>query len=170
LIPDAAHLRPVNYIDKSREYYAAQGYPEPYRWAEGVDVPFAPLPKPLSECRVGLITTTGLLGPGETPETDPELRAPKAAYAAPTDPLPGAMYTRDLSWDKEATHTRDVESFLPIRTLQAFVAQGRVGSACSRFYGVPTEYSQRCTAAVDAPEILRLCRQDGVDVALLIPI
>jgi hypothetical protein len=160
----------VSYIDKSREYYVAQGYTEPYRWADNDDVPFAPLTKPLSQCRVGLVTTTGLLGPGETPETDPELRVPKAAYAAPTDPVPGAMYTADLSWDKDATHTRDVESFLPVQALQALVSAGRIGSASGHFYGVPTEYSQRRTREVAAPEILRLCREDRVDVALLIPI
>ena len=160
----------VSYIDKSREYYAAQGYPEPYRWAKSDDAPFVPLSKPLSECRVGLVTTTGLLGLNETPETDPELRAHKVAYGAPTDPVPGAMYTGDLSWDKDATHTRDVESFLPIQALQTLASEGRIGSASSRFYGVPTEYSQRRTREVDAPEVLRLCREDGVDVALLIPI
>ena len=31
----------VSYIDRSREYYAAQGYPMPYRWAENDDAPFA---------------------------------------------------------------------------------------------------------------------------------
>lgn len=162
--------RPVSYIDKSREYYAAQGYPEPYGWADNDDVPFTPLAKPLSRCRVGLFTTTTLLSPGETTETDPDSRPPKAAYAAPTDPAPGAMYTDDLSWDKEATHTRDVESFLPIRTLRALALEGRVGSLADRFYGVPTEYSQRRTSSVDAPEVLRLCREDQVDVAVLVPI
>ena len=56
-------LRPyrsfVSYIDRSREYYAAQGYPKPYAWPHYDDVPFTPLQKPLSECRVGLVTTAG---------------------------------------------------------------------------------------------------------------
>ena len=162
--------RSVSYIDKSREYYAAQGYPEPYRWTDNDDVPFATLPKPLSHCRVGLITTTTPLDPGETTETDPDLRIPKAAYAAPTDPVPGAMYTRDLSWDKEATHTRDVESFLPIQALQGLASEGRIDSLADRFYGVPTDYSRRRTKDVDAPELLRLCREDRIDVAILVPI
>ncbi len=162
--------RSVSYIDKSREYYAVQGYPEPYRWADNDDVPFATLPKSLSHCRVGLITTTTPLDPGETTETDPDLRIPKAVYAAPTDPVPGAMYTRDLSWDKEATHTRDVESFLPIQALQGLASEGRIDSIADRFYGVPTEYSRRRTEDVDAPELLRLCREDRIDVAILVPI
>ena len=49
----------VSYIDRSREYYAAHGYAQPYAWATLHDVPFTPLQKPLSECRVGLVTTAG---------------------------------------------------------------------------------------------------------------
>jgi hypothetical protein len=57
------HHRPnrsfVSYIDRSREYYAAQGYIRSYAWSHYGDVPFTLLRKPLSECRVGLVTTTG---------------------------------------------------------------------------------------------------------------
>jgi hypothetical protein len=35
---------------------------------------------------------------------------------------------------------------------------------------VPTEYSQRATSERDAPEILRRCREDGADAALLVPL
>jgi len=35
---------------------------------------------------------------------------------------------------------------------------------------VPTEYSQRRTTERDAPEILRRCREDGVEAALLAPL
>ncbi len=162
--------RPVDYVDKSRRYYAAQGYRWSYRWAANDEAPFAALPKPLRQCRVGLVTTTTPLDPGETTETDPDLRAPKVAYAAPSNPMPDTMYTADLSWDKAATHTRDVETFLPIRALGSLASTGRIGSASERFYGVPTGYSQRRTREVDAPEVLRLCRQDRIDLAVLIPI
>ena len=49
----------VSYIDRSREYYGAQGYTRPYTWAHYREVPFSPLRKPLSGCRVGLVTTAG---------------------------------------------------------------------------------------------------------------
>jgi len=35
----------VRYIDKTREYYLAQGYETPYRWAHFDEVPFTPLKK-----------------------------------------------------------------------------------------------------------------------------
>ena len=169
-IPNPAYRVPVSYIDKSRDYYAAHGYPDPYRWAHNDDSPFQPPLKPLSDCRVAIVTTTTRLSATETVETDPDTRPPKTTYAAPIDPIPVAMYTLDLSWDKEATHTRDVESFLPLRTMQAFAAEGRIGRLADRFYGVPTEFSQRRTNTLDAPQVLRLCREDNVDVVILVPL
>ena len=83
---------------------------------------------------------------------------------------PERLFTDDLAWDKEATHTRDVESFLPIRSLRALADQGRIGSAAPRFHGVPTDYSQRRTIEQDAPGILARCREDAVDAALLVPL
>jgi hypothetical protein len=158
----------VSYIDKSREFYLAQGFGNPYRWAYNRDVPFTPLKKPLAASRVGVVTTTSLPG-GDHPE-DLADRPPKRAYAAPATPSPEAMFTRDLSWDKEATHTDDVDSFLPLRALRELAAEKRIGGVSPRFYGVPTEYSQRKTNTVDAPDILAFCREDDVDVALLVPL
>jgi hypothetical protein len=155
----------VSYIDKSREYYLASGYNNPYRWAGHRDVPFARLQTPLSECRVGLVTTASVV------DGDPEpFSVPRVVFSAPVEPVPERLYTEHRFWDKEATHTNDVESFAPIRRLQEAAAAGRIGSLSPRFYGVPTEYSQRKTIEVDAPEVLRLMREDGVDVALLVPL
>ena len=86
------------------------------------------------------------------------------------DPAPEQLFTDHLSWDKETTHTNDIGSFLPIAALRAFAESGRVGSLAARFHGVPTDYSQRRNIEVDAPEILRRCREDEVDVALLVPL
>jgi hypothetical protein len=158
------HRTFVSYIDRTREFYAAQGYENPYRWAHFEDVPFAPLPKPLSECRVGLVTTA-------SPVREPGAAlGPKSVWSGPTDEPPKRLFTDDLAWDKEATHTDDVESFLPIRRLRELAERGRIAGLAARFHGVPTDYSQRRTQEQDAPEILRRCREDGVDVALLIPL
>lgn len=153
----------VSYIDKSREYYLAQGYGNPYRWAYHEDSPFCRLAKPLSDCRIGLVTTASL------PEvaTRDAFSVPKVVYSAPTDPPPESLFTQHRSWDKEATHTDDLDSFAPLNRLREAAAAGRIGSLSPRFYGAPTEYSQRKTNEIDGPEILRLCREDRVDAVLL---
>ncbi len=48
----------VRYIEKTREYYLAEGYDKPYRWAHYDTVPFTPLTKPLAECRLTLVSTS----------------------------------------------------------------------------------------------------------------
>jgi hypothetical protein len=45
-----------------------------------------------------------------------------------------------------------------------------VGSLAPRFHVVYSEYSQRKTVEVDAAEILRRCREDGADAALLVAV
>jgi hypothetical protein len=169
---DPAHRRFVSYIDKSREFYATQGYETPYRWARFDDVPFTALAKPLAELRLGVVTTSTLLADGAVaPQSDGDPGDfPGVVHTGPMDPPPGSMYTDNRSWDKDATHTNDTESFLPARRLREYVEQGRLGSLSPRFYSVPTEYSQRGTREADAPEIARLMREDGVDVAMLAPL
>jgi hypothetical protein len=159
------HRSFVSYIDRSREYYAAQGYDKPYAWPHYREVPFTPLARPLAGTRVGLVTT------GEKPNASGavtlEILLQRDAYAEPSDPPPQSLSTDLLFWDKEATHTRDINSFLPVNQLNAAVAAGRVGSASARYYGIPTDYSKSRTLDRHAPQILQWCREDGVDAVLL---
>lgn len=162
------HRSFVSYVDRTREYYAAQGYARPYVWAHHDDAPFAPLTKPLAQCRVAAITTASPWR--DAKPTDGVLRGAKQVWSGRSTPPPERLYTDDLAWDKEATHTRDVASFLPLAQLAACAAAGRIGALAPRFHGVPTDYSQRRTREQDAPEILARCREDAVDVAVLVPL
>ncbi|MGY8961496.1 MAG: hypothetical protein ACKVKG_18610, partial [Alphaproteobacteria bacterium] len=54
------HRSFVSYMDKSREYYNAHGYDRPYGWAHHDETPFQALTKPLSQCRVGVVTTADM--------------------------------------------------------------------------------------------------------------
>ena len=156
------HRRVVSYIDKSRNYYAAHGYEKPYRWASYSSVPFvrwSDLGKDLSDARIGVVTTTFPVG----------AELPKKVYAQASVSIPDAMFTNDLSWDKDATHTDDVGSFLPLAALNALAEDGVIGSVSQRFYGVPTEYSQRRTHE-DAESIISWAQEDGVDAMLLVPL
>jgi D-proline reductase (dithiol) PrdB len=158
---DPAHRIFVSYIDKSREYYSAQGFANPYRWASNNDAPFRPLAKPLSQSRVAIVTTAL-----PTADDQPSDAAP---YAFPAFPPP-KLFTMQRSWDKEATHTDDLDSFAPINRLREAAERGRIGSDAPRLYGIPNEYSQRKTIESDAPALLRLLQEDSVDVALLVPL
>jgi len=162
------HRTFVSYIDRTRDFYAAQGYDEPYRWAHHSEVPFTRPAKPLAESRLTLVTTASAFRPREVKEG--VLRGGKEVWSGETAVTPERLYTDDLAWDKETTHTDDVDSFLPLTHVRAAASNGRIGSVARRFHGVPTDYSQRRTVERDAPEILARCRADGVDIALLVPL
>jgi hypothetical protein len=161
---DPTHRTFVSYIDKSREYYAARGYANPYRWAHFDDVPFAALRRPLSQSGVTLITTAHLIPTGG------EVAGLHEVYSVTSDKLPDGLTTDGLFWDRQATHTDDLDSYFPLQRLQEFARGGRIGRLARRLHGVPTEYSQRSTRERDAPEVLRRCREDGADAALLVPL
>jgi D-proline reductase (dithiol) PrdB len=158
---DPTHRTFVSYIDKSREYYLARGYGNPYRWACFDEVPFTPLKRPLSQSVVTLVTTAHE-GVG-TPSF-------RSTYSIPSEPAPTCLSTDGLFWDRLATHTDDLDSFFPVHRLQECVRTGRIGRLAPRLHGVPTEYSQRKTIDRDAPEGLRRCQEDCVDAALLVPL
>lgn len=155
----------MSYIDKSREYYGAQGFERPYEWAAFDEAPFTS-PTPVSESNVAVLTTAFLHhhdSAFDAPATD------KVVYHHPVDEVPERMFTADLSWDKQATHTDDTETFLPVRALRALADDGVIGALNHRFFGVPTRYSQRRTG-LDAERIAEWCAEDGVDIALLVPL
>ncbi len=157
----------VRYIDKTRAYYEAEGYGKPYEWAHFDEIPFTPFPgvdRPLSECRVGVVTTSDMARRGsEIVPDDPR----RLVYSLPTD-IPGdELYSRKSAYDRYATTLDDVDSYLPLTHLHRFVTEGRIGAVAPRFQMIYSEYSQRKTLSVDAPEILKQMRDDRVDVAVL---
>lgn len=156
---------PVAYMERTRFYYRALGYDNDYKWACHDDVPFTTLKKPLADSRMAIITTAS--PPGGPRDGNRKL---KEVWSGPTTNTPPDLHTEFLAWDKETTHTRDRESYLPILALQVLAETGRVGGLTERFHGVPTTYSQGQTNGQDAPHILRLCREDGADVAILVAI
>lgn len=162
-----AERLPLSYVIKSRDFYEARGFSRPYRWAENSGSPFAALSKPLSESRIGVVTTSVMFqDQGDELLAD----APKnKAFAQACTPIPTEMFTRHLSWHKTATHTDDVATFLPLEQLRRAAGAGVVGSLSPRFYGVPTNYSQRETKQ-DALEITAWCEEDEVDVVVLVPL
>ncbi|MDY6881475.1 MAG: hypothetical protein V2J25_05015 [Desulfatiglans sp.] len=161
----------VRYIDKTREYYLSEGYDNPYKWAHFDDVPFAELKKPLSECCLTLVSTSDVAIRSEDDDKDPTHNfLVGSVYSIPSDTNVADLYSRQEHYDKYATNLDDVNSYFPITRLQELVAAGKLKSLAARFHGVYTNYSQRRTLEVDAPEVLKRCREDKVDIALFTPV
>jgi D-proline reductase (dithiol) PrdB len=151
---------PVRYMERTRHYYRALGYDNDYVWATFDEVPFTVPVKPLSELRIALITTASA----------PDFDGVKRVWSGVVSPPPEKLFTDNVAWDKESTHTNDRGSFLPIEAAFELVGEGLIGGLTARFHGVPTEYSQRKTHTRDVPEILARVRQDDADAAILCPL
>ena len=153
---------PVAYMKRTRAYYEAQGFERAYAYAHHLDAPLTPLSKPLSQCKIGLVTTASIY------ERAP--LEPRKVDSGPTSQPPQRLFTSDLSWDKQATHTDDLNSFCPVETVKELVAAGQVGALAAHFHCAPTEYSHRATEEQDAPEIHQRLLRDNADIALLVPL
>jgi hypothetical protein len=163
----------ISYISRTREHYLREGFNNPYEWAYNEDVPFTPMTKPVSQARVGLITTAaeyqpdkGDQGPYAPYNNDAKF---KDVYTRPIEPPPDLRISH-IGYDRNNTIPADINAYFPLAQLKTAAAEGRVGAVAPRFYAAPTLRSQRHTNEIDAPEILRLCREDGVEAAVLVAV
>jgi len=127
---------------------------------------------PLARARLALITTAAPYQPGAG-DQGPRARYNAAAkfytvYSEPTDTMPDLRISH-VGYDRVHTTAEDPNTWLPLAQLQQAVKSGRLGALTSRLHGAPTNRSQRVTMETDAPELLRRCREDAADAALLVP-
>ena len=164
----------IRYIEKTHEYYRNLGYEKTYNYAHNEDIPFTPLKKPLSESRVTLVTTASFV---LLDEAGKSLEQPRMigtneleVFTAPSDWPADRILSTSEDHDRYQTDMKDVQAFFPTTQMKEFLREGTFGSLSRNYYRTPPNYSHRKTTEVDGPEILRRCREDNVDVALLTPV
>jgi len=167
----APHDVPVPYLQRIATYYQALGYGAPYEWAHYAEVPFHPLPKLLSRCRIVLITTAapfregaGDQGPGAPYNAQAKFYA---VYSGDTG-IDHDLRISHVAIDRQHTTAEDPATYFPLLQLRRIAASGRIGSLAPRFHGAPTNRSHRATLEIDAPEIVARCQADAVDAAILV--
>lgn len=167
-----AYDAPIPYLQRVREYYAALGYGAPYEWAHYSEVPFQALKKPLSECRVTIITTAAPYQP------DKGNQGPGAPYNAAAKFH--TVYSRDtaknhdlrishVAIDRKHTTAEDPGTYFPLAELRQRAASGVIGSVAPHFHGAPSNRSHRVTLEIDCPEIVARCKAEELDAAVLVP-
>src|SRR5262245_44644901 len=129
---------PIPYLQRIRTYYATLGYGAPYEWAHYENVPFHRLRKPLSECRIALVTTAAPYQPGKGDQS------PGAPYNAAAKFY--SVYSGDsavdhdlrithVAIDRAHTTGEDPGSYFPLPALREAAARGRIGAVVPRFHG-----------------------------------
>jgi hypothetical protein len=162
----------ISYMQRTRSYYLALGYDNPYVWAHYVDTPFTPLQKPLKSSRLALITTAvpydpskGDQGPGAPYNAEAKFYEPYGMETA-VDP---DLRIAHVGIDRKHANLSEMACWFPLQAARQAVANQRILQLASRFYGLPTNRSQRHTLEKDAPRILQMCQADAVDIAILVP-
>lgn len=158
---------PVRYIERTRDQYLALGYDE-YRWVhDETDPPWAPVTKPLSESKLGLIATGGVYQVGQTAFTH---RDDTTYRAIPTDVDAATLSVTHFAYDLTDAR-RDINVVFPIDALRELVAAGSVGELAAHAYtcmgGI---YSTRRVREELGPRLVERCRADEVDAVLLVPV
>ena len=164
----------VHYIDKTHEYYRKLGYAKSYNYARNEDIPFTPLKKPLAQSRVALVSTAQFVMTDSDGNSMEEVRMlgtnELEVFTIPSDWPVERMRSTSEDHDRFQTEMQDIDAFFPITRLREFQTEGVLGSLAQAYFRTLPNYSHRKTSEVDAPEILRRCKADGVDVALLCPV
>lgn len=135
------------------------------------DPPWTPLSKPLSDCRVALITTSGLISRRDKPF---ELTNPNGDASFRTvhmDTNPGDLKFSHVStnWDRSG-FAADINVVLPIDRVRELARDGIIGSVAEHFFsfmGAIFQFDR--LIGETAPRACRLLKQAEVDVVLLVP-
>ena len=154
---------PVAYIPRTRDLYSDF---IPYRWVENDDLPaFTPLPKPLAECKVALISSGGIMY-----RDQPRFHREDASYRR----IPKNATREDLSIWHFGYPTRDAERdpncVFPLERMRELEARGVIGEltdpAFSFMGGI---YSARKVRDQLASQILSELKRAHADALFLVP-
>jgi D-proline reductase (dithiol) PrdB len=145
-----------------------RGYP----WRRVDPVPWAPLQKPLAESRVALLSSAGLIAPGQD-AFDESVRGGDPSFREIAgDAVVAGL--RDTHRSETFDHTglaEDPNLAFPLDRLRELQTEGRIGELNARHFSfmgsitAPGRLVKRTAPAVAADLVA-----DGVDAALLVPI
>jgi len=137
-----------------------------------VTTAMTPLRKPLSACRVALVTTAGLSLPDQPP-FDPTIRVGDHSFREfPGDISPQSleMNHRSRAFDQTGI-LRDRNLVLPLDRLREMRERGEIGTTAAHHYSFMGSIpGPRKLIQNSAPEVARRLAADGVDVVLLTPV
>jgi D-proline reductase (dithiol) PrdB len=143
-----------------------------YRWRRIDPVPWTPLKKPLRHCRLVLISSAGLIIPGQAP-FDKSIRGGDPSFREiPADAAVSDLIETHRSEVFDHTGIRqDPNLAFPMDRSRELFEKGRIGSLNHRhfsFMGSITAPGRLIKKTV--PLVVTQLIEDGVDIALLIPV
>lgn len=158
--------RLVRYWPDLGRYWARQR-----SFAGGAEIPWAPLRKPLTACRVALVTTAGVHLRTQAPFDMQNPLGDASFRAIPNTATPEQLtITHDYYDHRDAD--RDINIVFPVERLQELMAQGEIGATAPVHVGFMGHIDGELIPVLQqqtAPAATARLREAEVDVALLFP-
>ncbi len=143
-----------------------------YPWRRLDEIVPAHRPKPLAECRVALVSSAGLVAPGQAPYDHKAKGGDWSWRSIPADVEVQSLteHHRSDSWDHTGIEA-DRNLGMPLDRLHELAAAGTVGGVAPRHVSImgsitaPGRFIRKTV-----PEIVEALTADEVDVALMVPV
>ncbi len=159
---------PVRYVEGLARYYGAMGHP-PYKWSIYQDAPWHALPKPVSRCRVTMLTSGGI-SLCSVAGFDPMARNDHRLDEIPHSAGAGDFQIHDAYYD-HSDADRDINCQFPIDRLRELEAAGEIGSLAARFWSgfMGRIYDRTRVQEESAPAFAAELAKDEVDLLIAVP-
>lgn len=143
-----------------------------YRWRRVDPVPALERSRPLRECRIAVVSTAGLVLPGDPP-FDPEVRGGDWSFrVVPRGSEVGRLeeHHRSDAFDHSGI-AADRNLGMPLDRLGELQEAGEIGAVAPRHVSLMGSITAPGRLGRDTlPEVVGLLLEDQVDVALLVPV
>jgi D-proline reductase (dithiol) PrdB len=156
----------VNYMESIRKRYENLGY-QPYRWFMPEEASTWSKPrKPLSESKVGLLSTSGAYALGQIAY---HYKDDASTREIPIGTSIGELRFSHITENYLVSPRKDPNCILPIDTLKSLSRKGVIGSLADTVIScMGGTYSQRKVREEIAPRVLEKFIRDDIDCALLV--
>jgi len=158
--------------DPSEFSFAVRAFLAAYRWRRIDPVPLTPLVKPLSECRLALISSAGLTLREQTP-FDKSAKGGDVSFRQISSEASVANLVeshRSESFDHSGLE-QDPNLAFPLDGARSLVSDGRIGSLAAMHLSMMGSITAPGRLiAHTAPEMAATLVADAVDIALLVPV
>ncbi|MBL4680932.1 MAG: hypothetical protein JKY88_09435 [Pseudomonadales bacterium] len=161
-------MPPAQYIKITKETYVKLGYP-PYRWFHAPSEPsFVPVSKPLSESRLGMITTAGTYLQGQLAyyyQDDTSIRE------IPSDASISKIRFSHITENYLVEARQDPNTVFPLQSLKALGKEGFIGELAEEYLScMGGIYSQRRVVDELIPNLETAVKRQKLDLLLLVPL
>ena len=143
-----------------------------YRWRRADAVPAARLRRPVAEATVALVTSAGLVAPGDPPFDLDRLGGDWSSRVIPgdVDVATLSVHHRSDAYDPSALEA-DRNAAFPLDRLRELAARGAIGGVAPRHLSFMGSIPAPARLVKEsAPAAAQLLSDDGVDIALLVPV